>query len=65
MFNVTQLEALYAELRQQSAISGGVPIAVRCLESIVRLAEASARMHLRDNVREDDVDLAVKVRVLS
>ena len=27
----------------------------------MRMSEASARMHLRDNVREDDVDLAIKV----
>ena len=28
----------------------------------MRMSEASARMHLRDHVREDDVDLAIKVR---
>ena len=27
----------------------------------MRMSEASARMHLRDLVREDDVDLAIKV----
>ena len=27
----------------------------------MRMSEASARMHLRDTVREDDVDLAIKV----
>ena len=27
----------------------------------MRMSEASARMHLRDHVREDDVDLAIKV----
>lgn len=42
--------------------SGGVPIAVRHLESIIRMAEASARMHLRDYVRDDDVDTAIKVQ---
>ena len=56
-----KIASLYAELRQQSAISGGVPIAVRHIESVMRMAEASARMHLRDHVREDDVDLAIKV----
>jgi len=25
------------------------------------MAEASARMHLREHVREDDVDMAIKV----
>ena len=59
---VMQIASLYAELRQQSAISGGVPIAVRHIESVMRMAEASARMHLRDHVREDDVDMAIKVK---
>ena len=27
----------------------------------MRIAEASARMYLRDHVREDDIDLAIKV----
>lgn len=39
----------------------GVPIAVRHIESIMRMAEASARMHLREHVREDDIDMAIKV----
>jgi DNA replication licensing factor MCM2 len=56
---------LYAELREQSAASGGVPIAVRHLESMVRMAEASAKMHLRDYVRDDDVDLAIKITLQS
>lgn len=41
--------------------TGGVPIAVRHLESIIRMAEASARMHLRNEVRKTDFDLAIKV----
>ena len=41
---------VYAELRRESA-AGGVPIAVRHIESIIRMAEASARMHLRNSVR--------------
>ena len=28
---------------------------------VENMSEASARMHLRDLVREDDVDLAIKV----
>ncbi len=56
-----KIAQLYAELRSQSAVTGGVPIAVRHLESSVRMAEASARMHLREHVRRDDVDLAIKV----
>jgi len=34
---------------------------VRHIESMIRMAEASAKMHLRENVRSDDVDLAIRV----
>ena len=50
---------LYSDLRRESASSGGVPIAVRHIESVMRMAEARARMHLRESVREDDVDVAI------
>lgn len=63
--DVEKIAKLYAELREQSAASGGVPIAVRHLESMVRMAEASAKMHLRDYVRDDDVDLAIKITLQS
>jgi DNA replicative helicase MCM subunit Mcm2 (Cdc46/Mcm family) len=56
-----QIASLYADLRAQSAISGGVPIAVRHIESIMRMSEATARMNLRDYVRDDDIDFAIKV----
>lgn len=36
-------------------------IAVRHLESVIRMAEAHARMHLRDIVNEIDVDVAISV----
>ena len=38
---------------------------MRHIESVVRMAEASAKMHLRDYVRDDDVDLAIKVTLQS
>ena len=58
-----KIASLYSELRQQSAITGGIPIAVRHIESVMRMAEASAKMHLRDHVRDDDIDVAIKVSV--
>lgn len=60
-----KLERLYAELRRESMSSGGVPIAVRHIESVMRMAEAHARMHLRDHVRDDDVDTAIRVMLES
>ena len=52
-----KIKNVYAELRRESE-RGGVAIAVRHIESIIRMAEASARMHLRSTVRADAVDLA-------
>lgn len=46
-------------------LTGGIPITVRYLESIIRMSEAFARMHLRDFVRQDDVDRAISVTVRS
>ena len=59
-----KIKGVYAELRRESA-SGGVHIAVRHIESIIRMAEASARMHLCTSVRADDVDLAISVLLKS
>lgn len=51
---------MYAELRRESAISHGMPIAVRHLESMIRMAEAHAAMHLREYVNDDDIDTAIR-----
>ncbi|KAJ3288170.1 MCM DNA helicase complex subunit, partial [Borealophlyctis nickersoniae] len=60
-----KIEKLYAELRRESMIGGSIPITVRYLESIIRMSEAFARMHLRDTVRQDDVDHAISVTIKS
>ncbi|CAI0381468.1 unnamed protein product [Linum tenue] len=39
----------------------GVPVAVRHIESMIRMSEAHARMHLRQYVTEEDVDMAIRV----
>lgn len=56
-----KLSKLYSELRKESLASGSIPITVRHLESMIRLAEANAKMHLREYVRADDVNLAIHV----
>lgn len=38
---------------------------VRHVESLLRISEAFARMHLREYVREDDVDMAIRVMLES
>lgn len=58
-----KLGRLYAHLRTESLATGSFPITVRHLESTIRMAEASAKMHLREYVRADDINLAIKVTV--
>ncbi len=47
---------LYAALRRESVNSGGIPIAVRHMESIIRMSEAYAKMHLREFVYDEDIN---------
>lgn len=58
-----KLARLYADLRRESLATGSFPITVRHLESMIRMSEASAKMHLREFVRSDDIDLAIQVTV--
>lgn len=58
-----KLARLYADLRRESLATGSFPITVRHLESMIRMAEASAKMNLREYVRSDDIDLAIQVTV--
>ena len=64
-FDQEKIASLYVALRKQSTASGGVPIAVRHIESIMRMAEAHAKMHLRDYVRDDDMDASVRMMLES
>lgn len=56
-----KLAQVYAELRRTSTTAQGMPIAVRHLESMIRIAEATALAHLRDAVEPSDVDAAIRV----
>ena len=42
---------------------GAVPITARQLEAIIRLAEASAKIKLKDKVEKEDADKAVKLQL--
>ncbi len=64
-FDQEKIASLYVALRKESATSGGVPIAVRHIESIMRLSEAHAKMHLRDYVRDDDMDASIAMMLQS
>ncbi|KAM6502204.1 MCM domain containing protein [Amanita muscaria] len=65
LYDVDQdkLSRLFAELRRESMATGSYPITVRHLESMIRMAEASAKMALREYVRSDDIDAAIEVAV--
>jgi len=58
------LEAFYLELRARSS-SSSVAITTRQLEALVRLAEAHARMELRDVITEKDAKAAIRLMKLS
>ncbi|KAG1370239.1 DNA replication licensing factor MCM2 [Cocos nucifera] len=59
--DLDKLTHVYAELRRESSHGQGVPIAVRHIESMIRMSEAHARMHLRSYVTQEDVDMAIRV----
>jgi len=60
-----KVSKMFASLRRESMITGSIPITVRHIESMIRMAEAHARMHLREYVHEDDVNMAIRVMLES
>lgn len=60
-----KLSNLYTDLRKESEHNGGQSITVRNFESMIRLAEAHARMYLRNNVNDDDTNFAIKLVIES
>ncbi len=51
---------MYTELRKAASQSHGMPIAVRHLESLIRMSEAHAKMHLREYVSDEDINAAIR-----
>lgn len=60
-----KLQNFYVKLRAQSQAISGITIVVRHLESMIRFAEASAKMHLRTEVNDKDVDIAIDMLLKS
>lgn len=56
-----RIASLYEQLRQESISGDSIPVTVRLVESIIRMSEAHARMHLRSVVQGDDIDMAIRV----
>jgi len=46
-------------------MTSSIPITVRHIESMIRMAEANARMHLREAVIDDDINMAVRMMLES
>lgn len=51
----------YADIRKESNVVGGIPIAVRHIESLIRMSEAHAKLFLRDEVTAQDIDVAIEL----
>jgi len=56
-----EIEKFYVNFRKDAMGGGTVPITARQLESLIRLAEARARMALRSNVSKEDAQKAVQL----
>ncbi|KAH0119874.1 MCM-domain-containing protein, partial [Aureobasidium melanogenum] len=58
-----KIARLFADMRKESLATGAYPITVRHLESILRIAEAFAKMRLSDFCSSSDIDRAIAVAV--
>ena len=56
-----KITQFYADIRKESSVVGGIPIAIRHMESVIRMSEAWAKLHLRDHIRTDDIDNAIEM----
>ncbi|CAI2383595.1 unnamed protein product [Moneuplotes crassus] len=56
-----KISDFYSAIRKYSSSVGGIPIGIRHIESMLRMSEAHAKMHLRENVNAADIDLAIKM----
>jgi len=54
-----KLANFYKDIRAEAFRSGGAPMTARHVESIIRIAEASARLELRQHVTSKDLDNAI------
>ncbi|QBM90694.1 DNA replication licensing factor MCM2 [Metschnikowia aff. pulcherrima] len=61
--DMDKVARVYADLRRESISTGSFPITVRHLESIIRIAEAFAKMRLLDFVSQSDLNRAIKVSI--
>lgn len=60
-----RITQFYADIRKESNVAGGNQISVRHIESVLRMAEAHAKIHLRDYVRAEDTNFAMNMMIES
>ncbi|VDM63227.1 unnamed protein product [Angiostrongylus costaricensis] len=60
-----KLASVFAQMRKQSMATGSVAITVRHVESMIRLAEAHAKVYLRSYVNDDDIQAATRIMLES
>lgn len=58
---IKRMEEFYVKYRSATERGGPVAITPRQLESIIRLAKASARMHFREEVTEEDASRGIEL----
>jgi DNA replication licensing factor MCM2 len=56
-----KISDFYSCIRKYSSSVGGIPIGIRHIESMLRMSEAHAKMHLREYVKPEDVDVGIKM----
>lgn len=56
-----RISKLFSEMRKESLATGSIAITVRHVESMIRMSEAHAKLHLRNYVTDDDVSAATRV----
>lgn len=56
-----KIEKFYISIRPSAANTKSLRVTMRSLGDLVRLAEASARAHMRNEVTEKDADIAIKI----
>lgn len=60
-----KLASFYSEMRAEAFRTGGAPMTARHMDSLIRLAEANARIELRHHVNSRDIDNAIAVMLES